>query len=95
VRPEYGGRLELKLTAGSATSARYALSIFSPDGDAAAEAAVEAGSGSVSLSEWHGTPPPPWLEAVARTLLRTAVRTKIIDGQWPRRISRWRAGPRP
>ena len=42
----------------------------------------------------RGPDDPAWLDALARTLLRTIVRNKLSDGEWPRRITRWRPEPR-
>ncbi len=93
MRPEHGGRLELKLTDGSGATARYALSIFSPQGDASTVVTVDSASGGLELADWQGTPPPAWLDTLARALLRTVVRNRISDGEWPRRITRWRPEP--
>jgi hypothetical protein len=76
------------------TTARYSLAIFSPDGESTAEASVDAASGSSVVEQWQGVRPPEWLEALARSLLRTIVRNKLSDGEWPRRITRWRPEPR-
>jgi hypothetical protein len=94
VRPEHGGRLELKLAEASATTARYVLSVFTPEGDAISEVAVDSVSGLLEVAVWQGTQPPAWLEALARAILRTAIRNKQSDGAWPRRITRWRPEPR-
>jgi hypothetical protein len=93
VRPEHGGRLELKLTEASDASARYALSIFTPAGDALTEVRIDLASEGLELAEWRGTP-PAWLEALARALLRTVIRDRNSDGEWPRRLTRWRPEPR-
>jgi hypothetical protein len=94
VRPEHGGRLELKLAEAAATTARYVLSASTPQGDATSEVAVDSVSGLLELAAWQGTPPPAWLETLVRALLRTAIRSKQSDGEWPRRITRWRPEPR-
>jgi hypothetical protein len=95
VRPEHGGRLELKLTQASPTTARYALSIFSPRGDATTEVSLDCDTGKLDIAEWRGTPPAAWLDTFARALLKTVVRNKSGDSEWPRRITRWRPEPRP
>lgn len=94
MRPEHGGRLELKLADGSPTQARYVVSIFTPLGDSTSEASLDAASGSLEIAEWQGMQPPAWLDTLARSLLRTVFRTKTSDGDWPRRITRWRPEPR-
>lgn len=56
---------------------------------------VSAASGEV---QWHAAEsspaPPSWLLAYARAALRVAWRERDVHG-WPRRITRWRAKPRP
>ena len=94
MRPQHGGRLELKLADESGAQARYRLAIFFPLGEGATEVAIDAEGGALTLGEWQGSPPPAWLEALAHALLRTVVRNKNSDGEWPRRITRWRPEPR-
>jgi hypothetical protein len=94
VRPEHGGRIEMKLAEETPTMARYALSVFSPQGEARADAFIDAETGQPTVDEWQGTPPPAWLETLTRALLRTLARNRNSDGDWPRRITRWRPEPR-
>lgn len=94
MRPDNGGRLELKLQDGSGATAEYLLSVFSPNGDATTRVSLDSTNGSLELGEWVGTPPAPWLDAFARSLLRTIVRNRLNDGEWPRRVTRWRPEPR-
>jgi hypothetical protein len=94
VRPEHGGRLELRLTHASLTKASYALSIFSPNAEAIRLVQIESATGSLDFEDWQGTPPPAWLDALARALLRTVLRQKQSEGEWPRRLTRWRPEPR-
>ncbi|MEO6599206.1 MAG: hypothetical protein ABIQ16_04985 [Polyangiaceae bacterium] len=94
MRPDHGGRLELKLTQASAERARYALTIFLPEREVTTEALVETASGTLELGAWQGQPPPAWLETVARALLRTMWRSATSDGDWPRRVTRWRPEPK-
>jgi len=93
VRPEHGGRLELKLSAADATTARYALVIFTPTGECEALATLDSANVAAELGAWQGEAPPAWLEAFARALLRTVARNKGVDGEWPRRVTRWRPDP--
>ena len=84
----------MKLAEQSGARARYKLAVFSPLGEGATDVSIDAESGGLTLAEWQGSPPPAWLEALARALLRTVVRDKNSDGEWPRRITRWRPEPR-
>ena len=93
MRPEHGGRLELKLAESDATKARYALMIFTPQGDCDTEATLHAEPVAVELGAWRGETPPAWLETFARALLRTVARNKGLEGEWPRRVTRWRPEP--
>ncbi len=93
VKPEHGGRLELKLAESGATTARYALTIFTPTGDAETTATLDTTSGAVEIAAWRGSTPPAWLESFARALLRTVVRNKALESEWPRRLTRWRPEP--
>jgi hypothetical protein len=91
VRPDHGGRLELKLTAASEASARYSLLIFTPDSELLADVDVDAQSGALKVADWQGGAPPEWLALLAHALLRTVWRHKSSVGSWPRRVTRWRA----
>lgn len=94
VRPDHGGRLELKLLEASAASARYSLTIFTPSAEVAAPILVQTDGGAIVFGEWDGAPPPEWLATVAHALLRTVWRTQTSDGAWPRRVTRWRPDPK-
>jgi len=93
VRPEHGGRLELRLAEAAPTTARYTVTLYLPRGDAGTTAVLNAESGAVELEPWRGPPPPEWLESFTRSLLRTVLRSKGTEGEWPRRLTRWRAEP--
>ena len=95
VRPDHGGRLELKLVEATGTTAHYALLILSATAEVGASVHVNAESGTVEFGAWSEGTPAAWLEAFSRTLLRTALRTKVSDGEWPRRLTRWRPEPLP
>jgi hypothetical protein len=85
--------LELKLTKASDTTAQYALAIFLPNAELSASVEVHSQSGTFELSEWRGGSPPAWLETLARALFRSVLRSKGSDGEWPRRVTRWRPEP--
>jgi hypothetical protein len=86
--------LELKLLQGSVEGARYTLTIFLPEREVTTEAHIQAVSGMLELGPWQGEAPPAWLETVARALLRTVWRSATSDGDWPRRVTRWRPEPK-
>ena len=94
MRPDHGGRIELKLAAGTVASARYLVTIFTPNNEVSTQVAVDAASGGLTFDEWQAGTPPSWLEALAKTLLRTTLRTMQSDGEWPRRVTRWRPEPK-
>jgi len=94
VRPDHGGRLELKLLQAAAENARYSLTIFTPETEVSCEVQVQVDTGGVELAAWQGAAPPDWLEGLARALLRTVWRTRTSDGDWPRRVTRWRPAPK-
>jgi hypothetical protein len=56
---------------------------------------VNTEGGTVEIATWPEPAPPAWLEAFARALLRAVLRNKASDGQWPRRLTRWRPEPAP
>jgi len=95
VRPDHGGRLELKLSQASELSAHYALTVSTPDRELTTLVVVDSASGVVDLGDWQGEAPPEWLAALAHALLRTVWRSKNSDGTWPRRVTRWRPDPKP
>ena len=86
--------MELKLAHASDDGAHYAVTIFLPEREVTTEARVEMANGALELGAWRGEPPPSWLEAVARALLRTVWRSASSDGEWPRRVTRWRPEPK-
>ena len=94
VRPDHGGRLELKLVQASETRADYALTLLTPDAELSSRVTIDAPGDSLELAEWQGGVPPAWLEGYARALLRSVLRTKSSDGGWPRRLTRWRPAPK-
>ena len=93
MRPEYGGRVELKLVTGSESLARYDVRMFDPRAEWTTQADVS-GERALTLAGWTGPDQPPgWLETLAKTLLRGTVRQQQAAGSWPRRVTRWRPGP--
>ena len=94
VRPDHGGRLELKLADASETRADYVLTLFTPDAELCSRVTIDAPQGSLELAAWQGGVPPEWLESYARAVLRSVLRTKGSEGEWPRRLTRWRPAPK-
>jgi hypothetical protein len=94
VRPDHGGRLELKLAEASETRADYVLTLFTPEAELRSRVTIDAPLGSLELADWQGGVPPEWLESYARAVLRSVLRTKGSEGDWPRRLTRWRPAPK-
>lgn len=94
VRPDHGGRLELKLAAANETRAEYVLTLFTPDAELHSRVTIDAPADRLELADWQGGVPPTWLESYAHALLRSVLRTKTSDGDWPRRLTRWRPAPK-
>jgi hypothetical protein len=95
VRPDHGGRLELKLAHGSELRADYLLTLLTPSGELSAQVSIDAAANRFELSAFRGGVPPEWLESYAHALLRIVLRMKASDGDWPRRLTRWRPEPKP
>lgn len=91
MRPESGGRVELRLTRDDDTTANYEIAIYAPSGEWSATAQASS-AGAVRIEAWSSSP-PPWLESFALVLLRSALRSHQAESAWPRRITRWRPGP--
>jgi hypothetical protein len=90
VRPEHGGTIELKLERTSETEVTYETTLATPASEWRGDARVTLANGHVELA-----PPeemPAWLGDLARAVLRSIWRAHASAG-WPRRITRWRAGP--
>jgi len=94
VRPDHGGRLELKLVSASEARAEYVLTLLTPDAELSSRVTIDAPQDSLELGAFQGGVPPEWLEGYARALLRSVLRTKSSDGEWPRRLTRWRPEPK-
>lgn len=93
MRPDHGGRLELKLAEAAGTRAEYALELLTPEAELSARASIDASTDRCELTPFQGGEPPEWLESYAHALLRSVLRTKKSDGHWPRRLTRWRPEP--
>lgn len=94
MRPDHGGRLELKLAEASETRADYVLTLLTPDAELSTRVTVDAPADTLELADFQGGAPPAWLLAYAQALLRSVLRTKRSDGVWPRRLTRWRPEPK-
>jgi len=94
MKPEQGVRFELRLKSSADGSARYELSL-----ELAASAfegvADILGSGEVRFDWADGAAPPDWCVAAARAQLRMLFRDHGRDGDFPRRLTRWRPEPAP
>ena len=94
MRPDHGGRLELKLERASETCAYYLLTLRTAEAEVSCEVTIDAPADHLGLGEWRGGAPPVWLQGYAHAVLRSVLRTKASDGAWPRRLTRWRPAPR-
>ena len=94
VRPDHGGRLELKLEQASEARADYRLTLLTSEAEFSTRAIVDAPGDAVELAAFAGGTPPAWLLSYAQALLRSVLRTKRSDGAWPRRLTRWRPEPK-
>ena len=94
VRPDHGGRLELKLAEANETRAQYVLTLLTPDAELSSRVTLDAAQASLELADWQGGDPPAWLSNYAHALLRSVLRTKSSEGHWPRRLTRWRSAPK-
>ena len=94
MRPDHGGRLELKLAESGETRAEYVLAVLTPEAELSARVSIDASAQRFELGPFTGGTPPTWLEAYAHALLRGVLRTKSSDGDWPRRLTRWRPEPK-
>jgi len=94
VRPDHGGRLELKLARANETRAEYVLTLLTPEAELCSRVTLDAPEASLELAEWQGGVPPAWLSSYAHALLRSVLRTKSSEGSWPRRLTRWRSAPK-
>ena len=94
VRPDHGGRVELKLAQASGTHAVYVLTLLTPEAERSTRVTIDVAADSLELGPFDGDAPPSWLEGYAHALLRSVLRTKNSEGDWPRRLTRWRPAPR-
>lgn len=93
MRPESGGRVELRLTFGDDTAAQYAVYLAQRDAEWTGTAKAKREGGVEGPTFSSAEAPPAWLVSLAQTLLRGTVRSKLADSTWPRRVTRWRPGP--
>jgi hypothetical protein len=93
MRPDHGGRVELRLVSDDEAQARYDVALFVTEAEWKAQARI-GGECALDLGAWSGpSDPPAWLQALAKTLLRGTARQHQTQGSWPRRLTRWRPGP--
>ncbi len=80
----------MQLTEASATVVRYDAELSAAEARHHTQAHVQVDSGEV---RWAAEPPESlqWLQKYATAALRAAHRGG--DGQWPRRLTRWRSAP--
>ena len=93
MRPENGGRIELRLGQATNETAQYEAHLQTPGKSFRAQ--VQVGPQQVVFGSWTGdaSEPPSWLTEDARAALKAALRTSQTEGRWPRRITRWRPEP--
>lgn len=92
MRPDHGGRLELKLESSSDGRVVYGAELSTADVVASGKLVLDVTEGSVQI-ELEGEP-PAWLVDYARAVARTLWRSHA-DAGWPRRVTRWRPQPEP
>jgi hypothetical protein len=83
-----GARFRFDRLAVEGSQASYAVLVELPEGSCSGTAHL--GPAGVSL-EPFSPPPPPWAIEQATALLRTVAKNHAGDGDWPRRVHRWRA----
>jgi len=84
----------LKLMKVSEARAEYTLNVLTSEAELSAAVSLDASSEHFELGPFQGGSPPAWLQAYARALLKSVLRTKSAEGDWPRRLTRWRAEPK-
>jgi hypothetical protein len=92
MRPEHGGRIELKLQRAQQDRVTYALSLATESAEWSGFASVTTADGAIELSVADAAL-PAWLSDFARSVLRTLYRAGREGAGWPRRVARWRAEP--
>lgn len=86
-----GGRVDLRRSSADGTTVTYEARWTTPRGQSLGT--VEIGKGvdlAVEIAVASGNP-PVWLLEFTRALVRTTA--KSCEGDWPRRLSRWRKEP--
>jgi hypothetical protein len=87
---DHGGRIELRLVRVADETVEYAVTLATPDAEVGGTARVMLADGAIELL--CDADAPGWLVELARSVLRAAWRGRA-DAGWPRRLTRWRAGP--
>lgn len=88
--PRHGGRILLELEGKEPGTARYRVTLYSPDAEWRSTASITTAEGDLTLGSWEGEgAPPDWLVDGARGHLRALFRRSAREG-WPRRLFRWR-----
>jgi hypothetical protein len=89
-RPERGARFLFELASEDEREARYALTVFTNDGEHHAEVFIALEGGAVRFAEESGG--DATLFAEARALAKTLYNQRRADerGRWKRRLMRWR-----
>jgi hypothetical protein len=90
VQPDHGGRIELRLESNDELEVVYRAELATPDGVAIGQVRVAVADGGIAFE--LDAEPAEWLVGVARGVLRSLWRSHAEAG-WPRRVTRWRAGP--
>jgi hypothetical protein len=83
-----GARFRFDRIAVEGLEARYAILVELAEVSCAGTARL--GPSGVALDPLS-PPPPPWVLEQATALLRTVAKHHSGDGDWPRRVHRWRA----
>jgi hypothetical protein len=92
---QHGARIELKLARLDPEQVAYSVAVTTADGSWSSAALLARSDGKLELGGWSGPAgPPAWLADTTRALLRSLWRARRSDvADWPKRITRWRAGP--
>lgn len=88
---EHGGRVELRLVAQTDGTTRYAARWFTASEQINGEVTVQAGDNQVAIDSPSSL--PEWLSSFTTSLVRTTARQAEKEGNWPRRLTRWRKSP--
>jgi hypothetical protein len=99
--PHFGARIRLERKRASAELVEYEIRIWHDDDGERSErfysapATISLPQLSLAIGEWRldgeVKSPPEWATDFTLALLRTVAKNHAGDGDWPRRITRWRA----